>query len=228
MSHRSVLVSDAFRGLSEGVLFYPSAGTDLDLPLRVFRPWLNEFWFVDPSYDVDKRYGPRDLFLENVQLEETDGATLRCGTPYRITIRHEVYRTDAGDAFSVHACRGRGFDVFNSQFRAKGRMLTVFFHRGDSLGEGGSNFYWLGRKRLEAVLKQLEPGGIVVSDGSLALRQFRHELDNEAPSDFSSISPFHAKGYHFQCVGYLGQRYGPTLAWKTGRESGSSFLRQDQ
>jgi hypothetical protein len=104
--------------------------------------------------------------------------------------------------------------------RGTGRRLSVFFHRGDSPGEGGSNFYWLGRKRLANVLQQLEPGGLIVSDGSLALKQFRRTLEDETLPDLSSIESFEAKGHRFECVGYLGYRYGPTFAWKTSRVEG--------
>jgi hypothetical protein len=209
---------DALNGLPAGVLFYPSAGADLDLALRVFRPAIRDFWFVDRSYDMRRQYGPREL-LQKVQIQELEGVTLVSKAPYRISIRHETFRTNEGDEFVVHACRGRGFDVFHSLFRSTGGKISVFFHRGDSPSEGGSNFYWLGRKRLETVLDQLEPGGLIVSDGSLALPKFRHQsISQSANADYLSIPSFDAKGCRFRCVGYLGQRIAPTLAWKTSRQ----------
>ena len=211
-----VIIPDAVRGLSGGALFYPSAGADLEIPLHAFRPWISDFWFVDQSYAVENQYGPRDL-LEDVRLEEVNGVTLRSGSPYRIAIRHETYRTENGRTFTIHACRGRGYDAFRSLIRGNGRKLSVFFHRGDSPAEGGSNFYWLGRKRLVNVLQQLEAGGLVVSDGSLALKHFRRSIAEEASPDLSSIKSFEAKGYRFECVGYLGHRYGPTIVWKTSQ-----------
>jgi hypothetical protein len=56
-----VVIPDAFRGLSGGALFYPSAGTDLEIALHAFRPWISDFWFVDSSYAVEDQYGPSDL-----------------------------------------------------------------------------------------------------------------------------------------------------------------------
>lgn len=55
----------------------------------------------------------------------------------------------------------------------------VRFRDAPSGGMSGSRFrsvptpYWLGRKRLRDVLRAVEPGGLIVSDGSLALRWFQ-------------------------------------------------------
>jgi len=62
----------------------------------------------------------------------------------------------------------------------------------------------------------LEAGGVIVSDGSNALRQFRRRpSDIESSNPISSVEPFEAAAHKFVCVGYLGERNGPTLAWKT-------------
>jgi hypothetical protein len=58
---------------------------------------------------------------------------------------------------------------------------------------------------------------LIVSDGSLAISQFRGRLQHHAPASLSSIEPFEAAGHRFVCVGYVGERNGPTLVWKTSR-----------
>jgi len=61
----------------------------------------------------------------------------------------------------------------------------------------------------------LEPGGLIASDGSLAILQLAafkgHPRGEEA---FDAAKPFTRFGRTFCCVGYLDERYGPTLVWK--------------
>jgi hypothetical protein len=111
---------------------------------------------------------------------------------------------------------GRGYDVFRYAFLTLRKPISVFFHRGDSPGESGSNFYWLGRKRLRDVIACLEPGGLVVSDGSLTVRQFRsfHGKEANGSEAMQSAESFELAFRSWQCVGHLENRYGPTLVWK--------------
>ena len=212
-----VLSSDAFLGLEHRCLFYPSAGSDRILPLSAFRPWIDHFWFVDRAYDLDSAPSDPDSVLEDFTHDEVTGTTIRTGTPFRVLIRHERYRRSDGSKFTIHSCRGRGYDTLRAVFSAEKPKISVFFHRGDSPGEGGSNFHWLGRRMLPHVLSYLEPGGIIVSDGSLALRQFRGAEPDESQELPSAGRSFEVASHSFSCVGYLGQRNGPTFAWKTSR-----------
>jgi hypothetical protein len=97
------------------------------------------------------------------------------------------------------------------------QRLSIFFHRGDSDGEGGSGFYWLGRKRLRDVLSCLEPDGVLVSDGSNALRSFRCGRSALQIDQDHIPPPIEVASRRFACVGYLGDRNGPTLVWKQVR-----------
>jgi hypothetical protein len=202
----------ALAGLAGGCLFYPSAGGDRELPLRVFRPWIRDFWFVDPTYDLERQYGPPGHVCD-VAFENVEGRTLVAGEPYTLHVRHETYPDDQGD-FAVHACRGRGFDAFHTLLRLRQKRVAVFFHRGDSPGEGGSSFRWLRNSRLLSVLGHLEPGGLIVSDGSLAMRAFRQRVAEGRDTDPATYRPFERHGHRLECVAYLGPRYGPTLAWQ--------------
>jgi hypothetical protein len=104
----------------------------------------------------------------------------------------------------------------HSIFVAQGRKLSIFIHRGDSAREGGSGFLWLGSRRIRKVLASLEPGGLIVSDGSLAIRAMRRRFTGLGPAGIAEAAgSFEYAGYDFDCVGYLGMRYGPTLVWKT-------------
>jgi len=44
--------------------------------------------------------------------------------------------------------------------------LSVFFYRGDSIGESGSGQWWLGPKLFNVVLDKLLDGGLIITDGS--------------------------------------------------------------
>jgi hypothetical protein len=213
-----VLLPDAFAGLKARTLFYPSAGTDWTVPIDTFLPWIDDFWFVDTSYRLNDQIAQEHL-LEEVSKEEVRGRTIRTGEPFCVSVRRERYRTPDDGIFTIHTCTGRGYDTLRSVFGATGRKLSVFFHRGDSPGEGGSNFRWLGRRRLRNVLAYLEPGGLIVTDGSLAIRALRRRFQADDPADIvSAATPFEAAGRRFICVGYLGERYGPTLVWKTSAQ----------
>lgn len=209
-----LLLSDACAGLQARTLFYPSAGTDWLVPISAFLPWIDDFWFVDMNPRLPDPIA-RNYVLEEVGEKEVSGHTIRTGEPFCILVRRMRYRRPTGGTFTVHVCTGRGYDTLRSVFSSTSRKLSVFFHRGDSPGESGSNFYWLGRKRLRNVLTHLEPGGLIVSDGSLAIRGLRRHVQGESPAEIvSSVVPFTAAGHSFVCVGYLGDRNRPTLVWK--------------
>jgi hypothetical protein len=221
------LLPTAFDGLASGPLFYPSAGDDIELPIKTFAPWIRDFWFVDKCYDLNSRnYDPNRLFGRRHQLvsderEILTGTTLRNRTPFEIEVRHERYWVSGGVGLvTIHRCQGHGYNAFRTVFKDRGLKIAVFFHRGDSPGEGGSNFFWLGSGRrlgsgrLENVLDCLELGGLVVSDGSLAMPQFSWSGPETRITADDLPPPFECLARRLHCVGHLGHRYGPTLVWK--------------
>ena len=208
------LVDHAADGFVARRLFYPSAGGDTGTPIRVFLPWIDEFWFVDKAYDLTSPFAKTRPLVDD-STEVLTGTTIRSGERFEVTVRRERYRWE-GKLVTVHRCRGRGYDTFRTAFAIPGKTLSVFFHRGDSQGEGGSNFYWLDRQRLVNVVRCLEPGGLIVSDGSNAMSEFSPlgSRPAVAPDAAHLPPPFEAASRKFFCVGYLGRRYGPTLVWK--------------
>ena len=183
-------------------LFYPSAGSDTEVPFATFLPWIDEFWFVDLACDLEKRFTDDYEPVEPATLEEQVGRTGK-DKPFNNVIRQERYRVPGRETpVTVRLCRGRGYDVFRYAFLTPRKPISVFFHRGDSQGESGSNFYWLGRKRLRDVIACLEPGGLVVSDGSLAVRQFRafHRTDTNGSEAMQSAESFERALRSWQCV----------------------------
>lgn len=206
------------QSLAAGNLFYPAAGNDVITPIQAFSSLLTDFWFVDLCYDQKPILSHCNGYrLVEATLEQVSGKTIKSGEPYEIMIYHQVYEHMQDErVINLHKCRGRGYDVFRTQFKDKDAPLSVFFYRGDGVGEGGSGFYWLGNKRLKNVLEVLEEGGLIATDGSNAIPQLKcrsgfPNLENKAV-DFAH--PFEFSGRHFECVGYLGERYGPTLVWQ--------------
>jgi hypothetical protein len=159
-------------------------------------------------------------------------------------IRTELYRhVRSRETFAVH--RRRGYSV--SGFGKVVSNLGVFFYRGDS--REGSNIPWLTvhgwhkrhrrkyRKRVEEsflfrVLNSLINGGLLVTDGSRCrgkhapYKEFRSFLgkDDVGAEAVDLVRPFHDDEYgrNFCCVGYAGQRYGPTLVWQVTKTESAS------
>jgi len=205
---------DALKNVQSRCLLYPSAGTDWETPLMAFHPWIESFWFVDTSH---KDSAKLKRLCDSVALIETSALEGRRinGNPTAVKICR--FQCSLGSKqFDVHLCRGKGYDTFRLAFKDCGKGMSVFFHRGDSLGEGGSAFRWLDRRRLNDVLQCLEPGGLIVSDGSLAIPQLAvfNDSSESGESAFRAAKPFERFGRAFSCVGYLNKRNGPTLVWK--------------
>jgi hypothetical protein len=208
---------ELFGGLASRCLFYPSAGSDTAGPIAAFLPWVDDFWFVDVAFNLTVPFS-REHKMEDARDEVLTGTTVKTNAQFRVDVRHERYRWPGRSTpVNIHRCRGRGYDAFRAVFVIPRRTMSVFFHRGDSPGEGGSNFYWLDRQRLRDVVGSLEAGGLVVSDGSLAMPQFTISRCNTmiGTDVLNGAKPFVAASRRFVCVGYLRGRTGLTLPWKT-------------
>ena len=201
-------------------LFYPSAGTDVSLPVSVFMPFIDEFWFVDTAYVLSKPLltdRDLDLKLESSQRDSFAGTTIHSNESFVVAVRRDTYtHLPTGRKLTVNACRGRGYDLFRAAFRRSRQLISVFFYRGDSQGESGRGFYWLKKPTIKFILQQLEPNALLVSDGSNAISRLStfHRNSHIGQGAVEKSSPFTLYGRRMKCVAYLGERYGPTLAWK--------------
>ncbi|MDA7861489.1 hypothetical protein N9B22_00310 [bacterium] len=187
-------------------LFYPCSGQDFIEPIENFLPFIDEFWFVDTTYDLSQPL-VREGFLKHLgtdQVQES-GLTFRRKTPFKVQIRTDTYFEESTSReIKIHSCQGKGYNTFRVAFRNTGKQLSIFFHRGDSIGEGGSDFRWLGTKMLKYLLLHLEPNGLIVTDGSLACDLFK-----------GTNTPFRKMRRYFEPIANLEPRYGPTVVWKT-------------
>ena len=77
---------------------------------------------------------------------------------------------------------------------------------------------------LRYVLAEIETGGLLVSDGSLAhpkltkflgkSPQHKPNTPEEARAIVDASPAFDYRSWHLECLAYLGHRYGATLAWQ--------------
>jgi hypothetical protein len=223
-------------------LFYPCSGSDIAEPIAIFAPFMKDFWFADLDYPAGLRMAPAlretgDLScsLLDVEIEGEASAEMvwlgncRFLPPSR---RIETYRRRDGSTFRVIRRRGFGEIGLGTEF-ADG-SIGVFFYRGDSLGEGGSGLSFFANKRrrysplsdlFSLLSRKLAPPALVVTDGANTPRHGRAPVAKFARTSISSEEAFEqcrgqrymAGGHSRTCVGYAGQRYGPTLAWAVER-----------
>jgi hypothetical protein len=79
---------------------------------------------------------------------------------------------------------------------------------------------WLGRTWLTTIVARLVRGGFLVTDGSnrppvgpAELSRF-HGNPGIGAQAFREARAFEFAGRSLSCVGYAGERYGPTLVWR--------------
>lgn len=207
-------------------LFYPSAGSDILVPICEFTPYIDEFWFSDVSYTIDKPLLEHaDYHRDSTTRSQLSGLTLRRSLPFRIQVSSERYiHVPTGRVFVANACCGRGYDCFRAAFKEPAKLLSVFFYRGDSQGDGGSGFSWLRRPIIKYVFAQLDRHAIIVSDGSNAMAKLsKFHRDSAIGSDaVRKCESFDVCGRHLKCIGYVGDRYGPTLVWSVDSAEASN------
>jgi hypothetical protein len=198
-------------------LFYPMAGMDVRQPIISFLPHrINTFFFCDKN----RRYDVRDALpvaqfdfkgFDNVLdaeiadqwgLSRADVTTMRwIATRSGQEFRTSYLKVDAQELMATLGTRGEQFGVF--------------FYRGDSPGEGGSDVYLLQPPLLETTLSLIENNGVLVSDGSNAVPEFSVFHDQRPPiRKIRAMEDFEIFEHDFYCIGSCGYKYGPSIAWR--------------
>ena len=140
------------------VLFYPSAGYDLLTPTIVGLPFCTTFYFYEcsgfPFTKIKMLQQKLSLLSDDSRCSLSEHSN---GCDYQFT-HDNIVR-------NVYWVRGH-----NKSFLEKNVNLSMYFHRGDSPGEGGSGEYWdseflpqLARMANSGTLRvvtQGQPGGI--------------------------------------------------------------------
>jgi len=232
-----IIDRQAIEGIASGFqskrLFYPCAGEDIVEPIMTFLPYIDEFWFVDLNeFDVEELLANHEITFLQREYRTIAGHCLRNkNRPFLLTNHCFVCEHIPTESeFKINYCNGRdaGYHAFRAVVKDPGKKLSVFYYRGDSPGGGGSDFRWLEKKMLRYVLAEIEPGGLLVTDGSNALPQLATFCSkskyNDLPLAYENgedaatrSEPFGYRAWNLTCVGYAGDRYGPTLAWRVER-----------
>lgn len=171
-----------------------------------------EFTLIDSRVEGDL------TAKEQTRTDPNNGIESPIYIPCTVTERYLDSKT--AHEFIVHRHRGDGQ-------HALGLLTTplgVFFHRGDNGpngGEGASGSHWLSKEWLTPVLNKLVDGGMIVSDGSCG-REYpeisKHQRSTLGEAVVDATVPFtDSDGRAFKCIGYAGERYGPTLIWQVNK-----------
>jgi len=165
------------------IFMYPCAGNDISEPVQVFGEHYDTFVFVDIKYRGDtkmpnipgwkavhgsqKRFGSSDYSIRHVR----DGRS-----QYRV-VEPEWLLTDYANELTgrkILIVRRRGFGQY-ALHELPDRSLSMFMHRGDSSGEGGSNVFYLANRKtshqpisnlLDLIKRKLTAPAFIASDGS--------------------------------------------------------------
>lgn len=203
-------------------LFYPMAGRDVRQPINSFLPhYIDTFLFCDMIHRHDVRDALPAMDFEfqgfdNVldaqiadhwKLLRANVTTMRwTASKSGLAFRTIYLKADAQELIQTLAAR-------NEQF-------GVFFYRGDSPGEGGSDVYLLQPPILETTLQIIEDNGVLVSDGSNAIPEFSEFHHQRAPvKKIRASKSFEIQSRRFHCIGTCGHKYGPAIAWRVSRMS---------
>lgn len=222
-----------------GIFFYPCALYDTIQVLAVFSSFVDTFIFCDLNYPVGMKlrtpFGPRTGFkLDKTILMGDPNSELRELNGHKEiepSTLSELYKDETIDQH-LTIKRRRGFAQYGL-LEMPPKSISVFMHRGDSPGESGSNVYFLEdcnsdhepcSHLLTKLTERLKDHAIVLSDGSnTRIRQLK-KFQNQNISGAEAYSklkdrPFTRNGFTWSCIGYLDNKYGPTLAWGLTRIS---------
>ncbi len=226
-------------------LYYPCSLRDTLSAVKLFAPYINDFLFVDKcyfsGYSLLKIPTPKELPGYRLISRRRKGPVRAEMTEKYDEVKKEYYldlepcivtetyiHEQTGKTIKFRLKRGFGeYTLRNSE-----NKYGVFYYRGDTVNEGGSGITWLNKKRLSNICSKLIDGGLIVTDGSNRGRrkdkhnQFwkyhfprKNDILPNPEEMISSMEPFKDKaGRTFTCVGYAGERYGPTFIWQVFQE----------
>lgn len=220
-----------------GVLFYPCSGNDIIEPVEMFSMHTPDFWFVDRGYF---RPGHQDTIRFGLDLDANEiQPILGTSSLYRRISKNvlgpasssrfshniepcvvtERYRNLISNTkFNIHLRNGYGVSALRKDIP----KISIFFYRGDSEGEGGSGTQWLNSTHFDLVIKKMLNHGLIVTDGSQScgskqyakFSTFHRKSEGYEAYIYNQETFFDNQGNMFECIGYAGNRYGPTLIWK--------------
>lgn len=138
-------------------LFYPSAGTDFVTPLLLGLPYCTQFFFYEHNRPATPR-PPLAAVLRSVR-----GVEIGTRSPHWTTAGT---RDSLAFAFNGIPRQVHWVHADNREFLGTDVDLAFYFHRGDSLGEGGSGQRW-DSELLPELVRMVPPGRscVCLTDG---------------------------------------------------------------
>ncbi len=233
---------DWLEAVRDRSLFYPGAGLDLEEPLRYFGGYISTFVFTDISYDRQMKLRPlsrESWLLRHSELignadcdmeprSDNEGRQFRFLEP---SILAEIYRRSDGREITVR--RRRGFGQYALTAETFPGSIGLFCFRGDCpvSGEASSGIRYISNstRRHEPLSmlwsklsERMSDRALVVTDGSNADPSFLRAHYNRAVDGLTAAKNFGCRvynwgGWSWECVGYIGPKYGPTLIWGVTR-----------
>lgn len=228
-------------------LFYPCCWYDTLEPITVFQDLIENYHFSDTvaiglphvvnSIDDDKPCNSsfqqkRPSFIKtlnhsfsqyyhyesSLMITNEDAGDLRLD--HRSILYREQFRShENNQIFNINCHRYDCRQAFHNI-----DSLSVFYYRGDSMGEGGSGVWWFGPDLFPQLVDKLEDGGFIITDGSnpdpnhlytpwMSLYthshfHFRDLKEGEQPKSFTY------RNKYFQLLGDLSERYGTVYVWQ--------------
>ena len=165
------------------VFIYPCAGDDIVEPINAFGESFDTFLFVDVNYRSVQAApvisGWQPVEGSQRRFGSRDGVVRYCHSGkhrYRVMSPEWVYWDYVSDATGrqIHVVLRRGFGQYALHELAD-NSLSMFMHRRDSSGEGGSSVFYLDNRRmdhepisnlLDVIRLKLTMPGLIASDGS--------------------------------------------------------------
>lgn len=231
MPESHFIESDWLKHIEAGAFYYPASGEDLHEPIQVFSQHLAEMTFCDIEYnDLDAMPPIMSTSPDHVELTGPRLAEVQYSDRSKYVEpgkRIELYKSNRDHPLRI--IRRRGFGQMGlAEFDSD--SISVFMHRGDSSGEGGSNAFFLANRSkryppLANLFSKLKPRlskkALIVSDGSNSdigiTKKYRSHAGRQLTPDqiYSEMrgEKYCSHGLSWQCVGWLSRRYGPTLVW---------------
>lgn len=162
---------------------YPCAGNDISEPVQVFGESYDTFVFVDIKYSEGSKVPEIPGWNEvrgSHRRVGTTNASIRLVQESRFKFRvidPEWFLADYINdktGRKILVVRRRGFGQYALHELQDG-SLSMFMHRGDSPGEGGSNVFYLANRKtshkpisnlLELIKRKMTKPALIASDGS--------------------------------------------------------------
>ncbi len=165
------------------IFMYPCAGNDISEPVQVFGESYDTFVFVDIKYSGESKVpeipGWNEVRGSHRRVGSTN-ASIRLVQDGRFKFRvidPEWFLADyinEKTGRKILVVRRRGFGQY-ALLELQDGSLSMFMHRGDSPGEGGSNVYYLDNREtshkpisnlLELIKRKMTKPALIASDGS--------------------------------------------------------------